>query len=136
MRINISVPASLLKGDCSVSILTEPPSIDISVPTDLLKEIKIHAEIGMGIEVPVSLHTEDDWLIIEAPTASLKFRPHAQYGKLALDDLKASGLFYLARSKIIKAVEDSTKNIILHDISINSSNIHVSFSPRTTESKN
>lgn len=132
MRININIPADSLKGDCSVSILTEPPSISISVPTDLLKEIKIHAEIGMVIEVPVSLHAEDDWLVVEAPTASIKFRPHAQYGKLALDDLKASGLFYLARSKIIKAVEDSTKNIILHDISINSSNIHVSFSPRTS----
>ena len=136
MRINISVPASLLKGDCRISILTEPPSIDISVPTDLLEEIKIHADVGMGIEVPVSLHVEDDWLVVEAPTSTIKCRPHTQNGKLALDDLKASGLFYFARSKIIKALEDSTKDIILHDISIKSPNIYVSFSPRTSETKN
>jgi len=136
MRVNISVPAFSLKGDCSVSILTGPLSINISVPTDLLKEIKIHAEIGMGIEVPVSLHVEDDWLVVEAPTSTIKCRPHAQNGKLALDDLKASGLFYFARSKIIKTLEDSTKDIILHDISIKSPNIHVSFSPRTSEANN
>ena len=132
MRINISVPTDLLKGDCCLSIVTEPPNINISVPTDLLREIKIHADVGMGIEVPVSLHAEGDWLIIEAPTSTIKFRPHAQNGKLALDDLKVSGLFYLARPKIIKALEASTKNIILHDLSIQSPNIHVSFSPRTS----
>lgn len=132
MRINISVPASLLKGDCCISISTEPPSINISVPTDLLKQIKIHADIGMGIEVPVSLHTEDDWLIVEALTSTIKWHPHAQDGKLALDDLKVSGLFYLARSKIIKSLEDSTKDIIIHDIYIKPSNIQVSFSPRTS----
>src|SRR5262245_42115922 len=105
MRINISVPASLLTGNCCISISKEPPSINISVPTDLLKETKIHADVGMGIEVPVSLHAEDDWLVVEAPTSTIKCRPHAQHGKLALDDLKASGLFYLARSKIIKSLE-------------------------------
>ena len=132
MRINISVPAALLKGDCCISISPEFPSIDISVPTALLKEAKVHVDIGMGIEVPVSLDVEDDWLVVKATNSTIKFRPHVQNGKLALDDLKVSGLLWLARSKIIKSLEDCTKNIILHDISIKFPNIYLSFSPRTS----
>ena len=91
MRINISVPASVLKGDCCISILAGSPSIDISVPTALLEEIKVHVGIGMGIEVSVSLHVEDDWLVVKAPTSTIRYRPQVQDGKLAFDDLKVSG---------------------------------------------
>jgi hypothetical protein len=132
MRINISMPASLVKGDCCISISPESPSIDISVPTALLKETKVNVDIGMGIEVPVSLDVEDDWLVIKAPTSTIRYCPQVQDGKLAFDDLKVSGSLWLARSKIIKSLEDSTKNIILHDISLRSSDMHISFSPRTS----
>ncbi len=132
MRINISVPASVLKGDCCISILAGSPSIDISVPTALLEEIKVHVDIGMGIEVSVSLHVEDDWLVVKAPTSTIRYRPQVQNGKLAFDDLKISGSLWLARSKIIKSIEDSTKNMILHDISIRPPNMYISFSPRTS----
>ena len=132
MRINISVPASLVKGECCISLSAESSRIDISVPTALLKEIKVQIDIGMGMEVPVSLHVEDDWLVVKAPTSTIRYRPQAQNGKLAFDDLKVSGSLWLARSKIIKSLEDSTKDIILHNISIKSSNMHISFSPRTS----
>jgi hypothetical protein len=132
MRINISMPASLVKGDCCISISPESSSIDISVPTALLEETKVHVDIGMGIEVSVSLHVEDDWLVIKAPTSTIRYRPQVQNGKLAFDDLKVSGSLWLARSKIIKSIEDGTKNIIFHDIAIKSSDVHISFSPRTS----
>ena len=132
MRINVSVPVSLLQGDYRISISAKPSNIDISVPTALLEETKVHVEIGVGIEVPVSLHVEDDWLVVKAPTSTIKYRPQVQYGKLAFDDLEVSGSLWLARSKIIKSLEDGMKNIIIHNISINSSDVHMSFSPRTS----
>src|SRR5689334_16013696 len=113
--------------------------INVTIPAFALKEI--YVDVGKLLK---SIHFDilDDRIVVKAQTLgkveiTMRFRPMAEEGKLILQDPEIEGALGLAHmseslimSKIQKALEANAEKVFIHDVSIASEKIYLSFTPR------
>lgn len=116
--------------------------IDITMPVEALRVIDVH--LGTFF-TSIHFDIEGNRLVITALAlgkigVTIKFHPSLENGKLVLQDAEIHGALGLANmsegfvlSKMSEALEESSKKIDFHALSVEPAKMYVSFSPRSNE---
>lgn len=116
--------------------------IEVTLPVAALREVDIH--LG-NFFTSIHFDVEGNRLVITALAlgkvkVTIKCHPHLEDDKLILQDAEIHGALGLANmseawilSKMQEALDESSKKVDIHALSVDPDKVYMSFSPRTNE---
>lgn len=118
--------------------------IDVTLPVVALREIDIH--LGT-VFTSVHFNVEGNRLVITALAlgkveVTIKFHPALEDGKVILQDAEVHGVLGLANmseglilAKMSEALEESSKKLDIHALSVDPEKVYFSFTPKENKEK-
>lgn len=115
---------------------------DITLPVEALRVIDTRLS---NVFTSVYLDIEGNRLVIKAQTlgkvqVTMKFHPALENGKVVLQDAEIHGVLGIANmseslifAKITRTLDESSKKIDIHALSVEPDKMYLSFSLRTSE---